>query len=99
MDTQNLIQEAIRNGGSAQLLFVSAADLREAIRNMANDIAQEFLPKKKEEYLTTKQAARKLGVDPSTLYRWDKDSYLKAIRLGNKKRYKLSDIEAIMNNH
>ncbi len=98
MEAQNLIQEAIRNGGASQLLFVSAADLREVVRNIANDIAQEFLPKKKEEYLTTKQAARKLGVDPSTLYRWDKDNYLKAVRIGSKKRYKLSDIEAIMDN-
>lgn len=98
MDANNLIQDAIRNGGSSQLLFVSASDLREAIKNMANDIAEQFLPKKREEYLSTKQAARRLGVSLSTLYRWDKESYLKAIQVGSKKKYRLSDIENILEN-
>lgn len=97
MDAQSIVQDAIRNGGSSQLLFVSASDLREAIRNMANDIAEQFQPRKKEEYLNTKQTAKILGVDPSTLYRWKRDKYLVPSYLGNKCRYRMSDIEAILN--
>lgn len=96
MDAQNMIQDAIRNGGASQLLFVSAADLREVVKNMANDIAEQFQPKREEKYLTTKQAAKLLSVDMSTLYRWDNENYLKSVRLGSKRRYRLSDIEKLM---
>ena len=95
MDAHDLIQNAIRNGGVSQILFVSAADLREAIRNMANDIAQQFLPKREERYLTSKEVSRLLNVDASTLYRWDKNNYLKPVKFGSKKRYRLSDIEKL----
>ena len=99
MNANEMIQEAIRHGGSSQILFVSAADLREAIRNMANDIAEQFMPQKEEKFLTTKETSRLLNVDISTLYRWEKNSYLKPIRIGIKKLYRLSDIDKIKDNH
>lgn len=36
------------------------------------------------------------GVDPSTLWRWEKRGYLRPVRIGVKVFYRRSDIEAII---
>ncbi|RHL78277.1 DNA-binding protein [Parabacteroides distasonis] len=47
-------------------------------------------------YLTAKETSDKLGVDVSTLWRWDKSGYLKKIKVGNAIRYRLSDVNKLM---
>ncbi|MBQ8866668.1 MAG: helix-turn-helix domain-containing protein [Bacteroidaceae bacterium] len=46
-------------------------------------------------YLSAEETARRLKVDRSTLWRWNKDGYLITTKVGNKVRYKLSDVERI----
>lgn len=94
--TRNATTQLILNGSPNQLLVISASDLMDVLSNIGTSIAKEFLPKKEERYLSPNDAAKKLSVDPSTLYRWNKSGYLKAIKIGNKKRYRLSDIEKLM---
>ncbi len=48
------------------------------------------------ELLTVKEVCKKLEVDVSTLWRWDKTGYLKKIKVGNKVRYRESDINKLM---
>jgi excisionase family DNA binding protein len=45
-----------------------------------------------------REAAELLGINPETLRRWDNEGRLKAVRIGKRKdrRYKLSDIQKIM---
>lgn len=43
--------------------------------------------------LTRKETAKKLGVDPSTIFNWSKKGILKPHQLGGRIYYKLSDIE------
>jgi hypothetical protein len=51
-----------------------------------------------EQYITRKQAAKMLDVDLSTLWRWDTQlNYLHPIEVGGKRKYKLSDINKILN--
>ena len=38
--------------------------------------------------------AARLGVDLSTLWRWDRSGYLRPVRIGRAVYYRLSDIEA-----
>lgn len=38
--------------------------------------------------------AARLGVDLSTLWRWDRSGYLRPVRLGRTVYYRLADIEA-----
>ena len=47
------------------------------------------------ELITLKEAANILKVHPNTLRRWDKNSVLPAVRIGEKKarRYRKEDIE------
>ena len=49
-----------------------------------------------EQYITRKQAAQMLDVDLSSLWRWDKQAYLQPVSIGGKRRYKLSDINRIL---
>jgi hypothetical protein len=51
-----------------------------------------------EQYLTRKQAAEKLDVDLSTLWRYDKQGYLCPVEIGEKRKYKLSDINRVLGN-
>ena len=54
-------------------------------------------PKQPEKYLTVDQVAEMLSVSRVTLWSWDKKGILESYRFGNLKRYKLSDIEKMMN--
>ena len=53
--------------------------------------------KPKEIFLTVDEAASRLGVSRSTLWRWDKEGYLKKIKRGKKITYRFSDVERIIN--
>ena len=53
--------------------------------------------KQPEKYLTVDQVAEMLSVSRVTLWSWDKKGILESYRFGNLKRYKLSDIEKMMN--
>ena len=58
---------------------------------------KESFIRPEEKYLTIKEVAKKLHVDPSTLWSWDKRGYLRKIEVGGKRLYRESDIEAILN--
>lgn len=48
-----------------------------------------------DQLLTIDEAAKLLSVSKMTLYRWDKNSYLKKVEIGGKRRYRKSDIERL----
>ncbi len=50
-----------------------------------------------EKYLTVDQVSELLSVTRTTLWSWDRKGILESCRIGNQKRYRLSDIELIMN--
>ncbi len=76
-------------------IVVSRDDLEEAIRTVVGEI----LAKKEEESVDariTKAAAReRLKVDDTTLWRWDKCGYLKAIHIGRSVYYREADIKRL----
>ena len=76
-------------------IVVNQDDLKEAFLS----VVSELLAKKEEESRDsriTKAAAReRLKVDDTTLWRWDKCGYLKAIHIGRSVYYKESDIKRI----
>lgn len=47
-------------------------------------------------YLTRLKTSEILGIDLSTLWRWNKDNYLCPIKVGGKTRYKMSDVKRIL---
>lgn len=76
-------------------IVVSRDDLEEAIRTVVGEI----LTKKEKESVDariTKAAAReRLKVDDTTLWRWDKCGYLKAIHIGRSVYYREADIKRL----
>lgn len=59
-------------------------------------IARHFEKPKKEKMLKIKEAAALLDTDPSTLWHWNKEGYLRKIYIGGKPRYKESEVLAIL---
>ncbi len=76
---------------------INASQLLEVVDYAISKTKAEFEHKQQpEQYLTRKQTAEILDVDLSSLWRWNKENYLKPIEVGGKRRYKKSDIDKIM---
>lgn len=89
------IQEILKTSTNT-LLVVNALDLREAFLSWSEEERQKNIPSSSETYLSAQEAAEKLSVDVSTLWRWDKSGYLKKIKVGNSVRYRESDVLKLM---
>ena len=78
------------------IYLIAHEDLKQVVREEFLSVLQEYFAKEeKERYLTIKQTSTRLGVDKSTLWRWERSHYLMPTRVGKSVRYKESDIEAI----
>lgn len=89
------ISDLIKTGANVQLV-INALDLKEAFLQWTEEKRQPAPEVKPEKYLTAQETADKLGVDISTLWRWDKSGYLKKIKVGSKIRYRESDVLNLM---
>ena len=81
------------------LLVMKENDLIEVVKGAVEQIKKELekTTQKSETYLSRQKVAEMLDVDLSTLWRWNKINYLVPIAIGSKKRYRLSDINRILN--
>lgn len=67
--------EDLRSGNSQTLMIVSQDDLERVVQN-AIDKLLEQRENKPEVYLTAEETAKRLQVDRSTLWRWNKEGIL-----------------------
>ena len=81
-----------RIGLTAPVLMVTGAELEEAFRTILSELLAERAAESQEMKIPRRDVARRLGVDPSTLWRWDKSGYLKPVRQGRKVFYRESDV-------
>ncbi|KAA6331794.1 hypothetical protein EZS27_019631 [termite gut metagenome] len=81
-------------------LEVSGEDLLEFSNDLINraksELSIEVAEARKEKYLTREEVKEICGVCDATLWHWNKKNYLKTIKIGNKVRYRLSDIRQIL---
>lgn len=81
-------------------ITVRLADLVEANRGLIEEtkreLAQSLEASKPETYLTREKVMEMLEVSATTLWRWEKCGYLIPIAVGNKKKYRMSDIQKIL---
>ena len=49
-----------------------------------------------DDLVTEKRAKQIMSVSRNTFYRWEKSGYLVPVRIGSKRMYKISDLEAIL---
>lgn len=80
----------------SSLFLVFKPMLKEAIYEVMEERETGEKAEEKDTYLTCKETCDKLGVDRSTLWRWNKENYLKAVKLGRKTMYRLSDVKDLM---
>lgn len=79
-------------------ITVSLADLQEWSSEIIEKALNNITPiqeKNEKTLLTTAEASKLLQVDRCTLYRWEREGYLPTYRIGNRKRYKMEDIERL----
>ena len=79
----------VRAGELLEMAEHCVSETKKQLEQIIQDSANET-------YLSPKKTAEQLEVDPSTLWRWDKQNYLKPIQLGGKRRYRKSDIDKIL---
>lgn len=94
------IQDLIRSG--ANITFsIGISELREFHKEVIEDTRRKLeeivLSDKAETYPKPKQVSEILNVDLTTLWRWNKKGYLKTIEFGGGRRYKMSEVKALMN--
>lgn len=102
MDLYSLIEA----GGNVRL-EVSAESLcqfADRLIEKAQEARQQELQRQQrqceqEKWLTTEEACKLCGVCKTTLWQWDRAGYLKPAKVGQRKRYALSDIKAILAGH
>lgn len=88
------ISSILESSASVQLV-INALDLKEAFLQWSEEAKPKDTPQP-ERYLTTNETAKRLGVDTSTLWRWNKTGYLKKIKRGSKVFYKESDVNTLV---
>lgn len=69
----------------------------EVISSTKKELEELVINDKSESYATPKQVSEMLNVDLTTLWRWNKKGYLKTIEFGGGRRYKMSEVKALMN--
>lgn len=69
---------------------------KELIEETKRNLQQTLEDAKSEEYLLREKVIEWLEVSATTLWRWEKCGYLIPIAVGNKKKYRMSDIQKIL---
>ena len=81
-------------------LEVTGEDLlnfsNDLINRAKNELSVEIAEARKEKYLTKEEVKEICGVCDATLWHWNKKNYLKTIKVGNKVRYRMSDVRRIL---
>lgn len=81
-------------------LTITAADLRnfasELISQTKEQLEQEISDSKAETYLSSEKVMEMMEISKTTLWRWKQRGYLVPVRVGGNDRYKLSDIQRIV---
>ena len=80
-------------------ITINAGQLIEAIDYCVHKTAQELERLRKpepEQLISRYKAAEILDVDLSTLWRWNKEGYLLPVKIGGKRRYRMSDVQGLI---
>ena len=72
--------------------LLNASDLESVVKKVLHEVLNELRPKDEDKLLTVAETVELLKIDRTTLWRWEKAKYLVPVRLGNRVRYKESDI-------
>mgnify|MGYP002554727811 CR=1 FL=1 len=92
--------QIISNGAANIKLEITGEDLHnfsnELINRAVNEVAVALKATSEDRLLTREEVKEMCGVCDTTLWLWNKRNYLKAIKVGNKVRYRFSDVKCIL---
>lgn len=81
-------------------ITVKAGELMEMakyiVKLSSQELGQQITEAKSETYLTRNEVAELLGVNLSSLWRWNKQNYLNHVEIGGKRLYRMSDVKQIL---
>lgn len=85
---------------TASELMGALQNLSEKVDSLQNAISKPEKPKVLDDgdYLTAKQTANLLQINPATVWAWNKNGTLIKYRIGKRVYYKRSEVEALLNN-
>lgn len=87
MDTQTIIKTEIQGIEAKALL-----SLFENVNSRLNELQKAVAPQPETTLLTRKEVAKMLGISLPTLHSWVKNGTIQAYRIGNKVRFKKSEV-------
>lgn len=94
------IIKILHSGNANVKVEVSGEDLltfsNELINRAKTELSAEFTEARKEKYLSKEEVKEICNVCDATLWHWNKKGYLKTVKVGNKVRYRQSDIRKIL---
>lgn len=98
--TNNTMASDSRNVAQGNVMALVASlfkpVFKETIKECLNEKESEEATENDDGLLTVKEVCDRLGVDRSTLWRWNKERYLCAVKLGRKTVYKVADVQRII---
>jgi len=68
-------------------------EILEGIEKLLIEFSKNFTPKEPVIWISRKDVAELLGISLPTIHQWGKQGILKPYKIGNRVRYKQSDIE------
>lgn len=66
------------------------------IGNVKSELEQTISDQRAETYLSRDKVMETLGISSATLWRWQKIGYLIPLPVGGKRRYRMSDVNRIL---
>lgn len=94
------LMQIISNGTANIKLEITSEDLRkfsnELINRAVNEVAAALKATNEDRLLTREEVKSMCGVCDTTLWLWNKRNYLKTVKVGNKVRYRYSDVKRIL---
>ena len=100
MDISKKTVQEVLNNGMATLVVIKAEDLKQTIHDAVSEakkaLEKDIALKYSDMLLTTNQVLERLKVSRTTLWVWVKKKYIIPVEVGGRQRYRLSDINAIL---
>lgn len=101
MENAGLIDELLKRSDNLNITVnIGLKDLRVWHSGVIEDTERKLkalvIAGNAETYASPKQVSEKLAVDLSTLWAWNKKGYLTHSSVGGKRRYKMSEVNALL---
>ena len=94
------LMQIISNGAANIKLEITGEDLHnfsnELINRAVNEVAVALKATSEDRLLTREEVKEMCGVCDTTLWLWNKRNYLRTVKVGNKVRYRYSDVRRIL---